>query len=110
MRPAGWARFAQVAGTGRDLAERVVGNDELEARLGQPVGDWLVRNVGIRRRHVMAEGETTSDLAAAAARQALDRAGIGAADLDLLIVGTDTPDQLSPATASVVQAKLGAAN
>jgi 3-oxoacyl-[acyl-carrier-protein] synthase III len=108
--PAGRARFAQVAGTGRYLPERVVDNDELEARLGMPVGDWLVRNVGIRRRHVMAEGQTTSDLAAAAARRALDRAGIGAADVDLLIVGTDTPDQLSPATASVVQAKLGAAN
>jgi len=110
MRPDGTGRFAQVAGTGRYLPERVVGNDELEARLGEPVGDWLERNVGIRRRHVMAEGQTTSDLAAAAARRALDRAGIGPAEVDLLIVGTDTPDQLSPATASVVQAKLGAVN
>jgi 3-oxoacyl-[acyl-carrier-protein] synthase III len=110
MRQAGWQRYAQVIGTGRYLPQRVVGNDELEARLGEPVGDWLVRNVGIRWRHVMAEDETTSDLAAAAGRQALDRAGISAGDVRLLIVATDTPDQLSPATASVVQAKLGAVN
>jgi 3-oxoacyl-[acyl-carrier-protein] synthase III len=110
MTRAGWQRYAQIVGTGRYLPCRVVGNDELDARLGEPVGEWLERNVGIRRRHVMAADETTSDLAAAAGRQALDRAGIGAEDVDLLIVATDTPDQLSPATASVVQAKLGAAN
>src|SRR5690606_27102470 len=69
-----------------------------------------VKNVGIRERHVMAEDEATSDLAVAASRQALERAGIDALDLDLILVSTDTPDYISPATASVVQAKLGAKN
>jgi 3-oxoacyl-[acyl-carrier-protein] synthase-3 len=58
----------------------------------------------------MADDETTSDMVVAAARQALERAGVTAADLDLILVATDTPDYLSPATASVVQAKLGASN
>jgi 3-oxoacyl-[acyl-carrier-protein] synthase-3 len=82
----------------------------LNARLGENVGDWLVENVGIRQRHVMAETETTSDMVVAAARQALERAGVEAQELDLIIVATDTPDYLSPATASAVQAKLGASN
>jgi 3-oxoacyl-[acyl-carrier-protein] synthase-3 len=103
-------RYATIVGTGRYVPARVVTNAELEASLGEPVGDWLVANVGIEARHVMADDETTSDLAVAAARQALARAGIEPADLDLLIVATDTPDYLSPATASVVQAKLGARN
>ena len=78
--------------------------------LGENVGDWLVENVGIHERHVMADDETTSDMVVVAARQALERAGLTAADLDLILVATDTPDYLSPATASAVQAKLGAAN
>jgi 3-oxoacyl-[acyl-carrier-protein] synthase-3 len=78
--------------------------------LGENVGDWLVENVGIHQRHIMADDETTSDMITAAARQALARAGVSAADLDLIMVATDTPDYLSPATASAVQAKLGAAN
>lgn len=102
------ARYATIAGTGHYVPERVVTNAELEALLGEPVGEWLVEKVGIERRHVMAPDQTTSDLAVAAARSALRRAGISAADLDLIIVATDTPDQLSPATASVVQAKLNA--
>jgi 3-oxoacyl-[acyl-carrier-protein] synthase III len=69
-----------------------------------------VQNVGIRERHVMAAEETTSDLALHAGRQALERAGLQAADLDLVIVATDTPDYLSPATATVLQHKLGAVN
>lgn len=101
-------RFASIAATGRHVPERVVTNAELEARLGEPVDQWLVANVGIRERHVIAAGETTSDLAVRAARQCLERAGRSPDDLDLLVVATDTPDYLSPATASVVQAKLRA--
>jgi 3-oxoacyl-[acyl-carrier-protein] synthase-3 len=101
-------RRARILATGRYVPARVVTNAELEARLGQPVDEWLVENVGIRQRHVMADHEVTSDLAAAAARDALARAGLRPADLDLIIVATDTPDQPSPATASVVQHKLGA--
>ena len=76
--------------------------------LGEPVGRWLVENVGIHARHVMADDENTSDLVVQAARQALARAGKRPIDVDLLIVATDTPDYISPATASVVQHKLGA--
>lgn len=104
------AQYAQILSTGRYIPKRVLTNAELNALLGENVGDWLVENVGIRERHVMADDETTSDMIASAARQALTRAGLAAADLDLLLVATDTPDYLSPATASVVQAKLGAYN
>jgi 3-oxoacyl-[acyl-carrier-protein] synthase III len=62
-------RFASIVATGRCVPERVVTNAELEARLGEPVDQWLVANVGIRERHVMADGETTSDLAARAGRR-----------------------------------------
>ena len=103
-------RYAQILSTGRYVPERVMTNAEFDKLLGEPVGDWLVQNVGIRERHFMAPDQTTSDLAVAAARVALDRAGIKATDLDLIIVATDTPDYISPATASVVQAKLGAVN
>lgn len=101
--------FASITATGRDVPERVATNAELEARLGEPVDQWLLANVDIRERRVMAAAETTSDLATRAARQCLERAGRSADELDLLVVATDTPDYLSPATASVVQAKLGAA-
>jgi 3-oxoacyl-[acyl-carrier-protein] synthase-3 len=103
-------QHAQILATGRYIPEKVITNADLDALLGENVGDWLVENVGIHERHIMAEDETTSDLVVAAARQALDRAGITAADLDLILLATDTPDYLSPATASVVQAKLGAEN
>jgi len=102
------ARFAQIASTGRYIPKKVITNADLDQMLGQNVGDWLVDNVGIRERHVMADNETTSDLLTAASKVALDRSGLKATDLDLIIVATDTPDYLSPATASVVQHKLGA--
>lgn len=104
------ARYAQIAATGRYIPEKVLTNADLDRMLGQNVGDWLVANVGIHERHIMAEGETTSDMLAAAARQALARGGVDAAAVNLIIVATDTPDYLSPATASVVQHKLGAVN
>ncbi|MBN1178205.1 MAG: ketoacyl-ACP synthase III [Anaerolineae bacterium] len=104
------ARHAQILSTGRYIPERVITNDDLNELLGENVGDWLAANVGIHERHVMAEDEATSDMAVAASRQALERAGIAPEALDLIIVATDTPDMLSPATASAVQAKLGAVN
>ncbi|HIE38135.1 MAG TPA: ketoacyl-ACP synthase III [Anaerolineae bacterium] len=102
------SRYAIILGTGRYVPRRVITNAELDEMLGEPVAKWLVENVGVEERHVMAEDETTSDLAVAASQPALERAGITAADLDLIVVATDTPDYISPATASVVQAKLGA--
>jgi len=103
-------RYAQILSTGRYIPEKVVTNTDLNEMLGENVGDWLVENVGIHERHVMADNETTSDMIVAAARQALARADIAVTDLDLILVATDTPDYLSPATASAVQAKLGAKN
>ncbi|GAB4471258.1 MAG: ketoacyl-ACP synthase III [Anaerolineae bacterium] len=103
-------RYAQIIATGLYIPEKVITNDDLNEILGENVGDWLVQNTGIRERHVMADDETTSDMIAASARQALDRARLRADDLDLIIVATDTPDYISPATASVVQHKLGAVN
>ena len=101
-------RYAQLASTGRYVPARKLTNAELEQQLGQKFDQWLIDNVGIKQRHLMAAEERTSDLAVAAARSALEKAGIGPGELDLVSVATDTPDQISPATASVVQAKLGA--
>lgn len=101
-------RYAQILSTGRYIPERRITNAELDARWDKPVSQWLQDNVGIAARHVMADDQTTSDLVVAAARQALARAGRTPEEVDLVIVATDTPDYLSPATASVVQAKLGA--
>ena len=102
------ARYARILSSGSYVPERVMTNAEFDALLGEPVSDWLVENVGIRERHFMADDQTTSDLCVAAALTALERADLAPSDLDLIIVATDTPDNLSPATASVVQAKLGA--
>ena len=103
-------RNVRIASTGRAVAPVLVTNAEMDQRFGPGVGDWLVKNVGIEQRFHMAQGQVTSDLAAEAGRQALTRAGLTADEVDLLIVSTDTPDQPSPATAAVVQHKLGARN
>lgn len=103
-------RYAQILGSGRYIPQRIVTNDDLNEMLGENVGDWLVANVGIHERHVMADDETTSSMVVAASKQALARAGITPEQLDLIIVATDTPDYISPATASAVQAKLDAVN
>lgn len=103
-------KYAQIISTGRYIPEKLVTNQDLGKILGEDVDAWLIQNVGIRERHVMADTETTSDMIVAATNQALARANLNATDLDLIIVATDTPDYLSPATASVVQAKLGATN
>ncbi len=101
-------RHARIASTGRAVAPVLVTNASMDERFGPGVGEWLVKNTGIRQRYHLAPGQVTSDLAVEAARQALSRARLQPDDLDLLIVATDTPDQLSPATAAVVQHKLGA--
>lgn len=98
----------QILSTGSYVPDRVVTNTEVDALIGEPTSDWLIANVGIRERHWMTPEQTTSDLIVEAARRALAKANLQATDLDLLIVSTDTPDYLSPATSVVVQAKLGA--
>ncbi|MBN1966183.1 MAG: ketoacyl-ACP synthase III [Anaerolineae bacterium] len=101
-------RYAQIVSSGRYVPEKVLTNAELDAMLGEPVSDWLIANVGIRERHLIGDDEVTSDLAVYAARGALDKAGVTPEQVDLIILATDTPDYLSPGTASVVQYKLGA--
>ncbi|MFY8031805.1 MAG: beta-ketoacyl-ACP synthase 3, partial [Devosia sp.] len=80
-------------------------NDDL-AKIVDTSDEWIVQRTGIRQRHIAAEGENTSDLAANAGRKALENAGLGIEDIDLIIVATTTPDMTFPATAAVVQQKL----
>ena len=101
-------RYAQILSTGSYVPDRIVTNAEIEAILGEPVDQWLIENVGIRERRMMADDQTTSDLIIAASQRALERADVRPEELDLIIVSTDTPDYLSPSTSAVVQHKLGA--
>jgi len=104
--------YAVIAGSGSFLPERVVSNDELAAELAtrniSTSDEWIVERTGIRQRHLAERGVTTSTLATEAARRAMADAGVQAADLDLIIVATSTPDYVFPSTACLVQANLGA--
>lgn len=105
------SRSAIVTGVGIYVPEKVITNLEIEQMLNRPgTAEWLVRNVGIEKRHVMADDETTSDLGAHAGKEALEKAGISPEELDLIILSSDTPDNLSPATSVVIQDKLAAIN
>lgn len=96
-----------IRGVGGYLPERVLTNHDLARRLDTS-DEWITVRTGIKQRHVAAEGELTSDLATRAAERALASAGLTPADIDLILVATATPDQTFPATATTVQAKLGA--
>jgi len=98
---------AVVLGVGHYLPARVVPNAEFAATLDTS-DDWIVSRSGIERRHFAAEGETTSHLAAHAARAALAQAGIGADTRDAILVATSTPDLTFPSVATMVQAEIGA--
>ncbi len=97
---------ARVAGVGHYLPQRVVENAEFERTLDTS-DEWIRSRSGIERRHFAAEGESTSDLAVAAASAALADAGFEAGDIDAIIVATSTPDLTFPSAATMVQAKLG---
>jgi 3-oxoacyl-[acyl-carrier-protein] synthase-3 len=96
-----------VRGVGGYLPDQIVTNADL-ASVVDTTDAWIQERTGIRERRRMAEGQAVSDMAAEAARQALQRAGRSASDLDLIIVATTTPDLTFPATAAIVQRKLGA--
>lgn len=100
-------RAVGIWGTGSYLPGRIVANAELEQTMDTS-DEWITSRTGIRARRVAAPEEATSDLAAIAGRQALDAAGITAAELDLIIVATVSPDMAFPSTACLVQDKLGA--
>jgi 3-oxoacyl-[acyl-carrier-protein] synthase III len=102
--------FANIVSTGIYVPEKVVTNDDLSRILGEDINEFVTQVLGIHERHVCAENESTADLATNAARQALEAARLDASELDLIILATDTPEQLSPATSVVVQHRLGAVN
>jgi 3-oxoacyl-[acyl-carrier-protein] synthase-3 len=103
-------RRATIAGTGMYAPEKIVTNHYFDELYKKDLSSFLVSQRNIHERRWMNESQTTSDLAVPAAEEALKNAGISAKDLDLIIVATDTPDFLSPSTASVLQFKLGATN
>jgi 3-oxoacyl-[acyl-carrier-protein] synthase-3 len=98
--------YSRIAGTGSYLPEKVVTNQDLETMMDTS-DEWIQDRTGIKRRHIAAEGETTSDLALAAAGRAMEMAGITAEDVDLIIIATTTPDKVFPGTACIVQRRLG---
>jgi len=98
---------ATITGVGAYLPERVLTNRELESMVDTS-DEWIVTRTGIRERRIVAEGESTSTLGAAAAKAALLDAGLVATDIDLIVVGTSSPDHLFPSTAALVQRAIGA--
>ena len=101
-------KYAKILGTGSYLPEKRLSNNDL-AEFVDTSDEWITTRTGIKFRHIAAEHEKTSDLAAAAARRALDDADVSAAEIGLIIVATATPDMQFPATATIVQHKLGIA-
>lgn len=97
---------ARVIGSGSCLPANVVTNDDLAKRVDTS-DEWIRERTGIRQRHIAVDGEKTSDLALGAARAALIDAGIDAGELDMIICATTTPDESFPATATIVQSRLG---
>lgn len=98
--------YSRITGTGRYLPERVMTNHDLE-QIVETTDEWILARTGIERRHIAAEGQTTTDLAVEAARQALDAAGVEAAEVDFIVVGTTTPDVVFPNVGCLVQERLG---
>lgn len=101
-------RRAKIIGTGISVPERVLTNDDLSRMLGEDINDFVLNTLGISERHVLSSQESTADIATEAAKRALENAGISADQIDLIILATDTPEYISPATSVVVQHRLGA--
>ena len=105
--------YSRIAGTGSYLPPRRLTNADLAAQLGaqgiETSDEWIVERTGIRARHFADDGVAASDLALVAAQNALQAAGMTAAEIDLIIVATSTPDMVFPSTATILQHKLGVA-
>ncbi|MBF2759932.1 MAG: ketoacyl-ACP synthase III [Ectothiorhodospiraceae bacterium AqS1] len=99
--------YPRIIGTGSYLPKRVLTNEVLARRLDTS-DEWIRERTGILKRHLVADDQTTVDLAEEAARNALDAAGVKASTLDLIVVGTATPDRIYPSTACRLQARIGA--
>ncbi len=102
----GQIMYSRIAGTGRFLPEKILTNADLE-KMVDTTDEWIRTRTGIERRHIAGEKETTSDLCEHAAREAMQAAGVGPEDIDLIVVGTTTPDQIFPNIGCLLQARLG---
>jgi 3-oxoacyl-[acyl-carrier-protein] synthase-3 len=102
--------YAKIIGTGSYVPDKIITNADLSCVLGEDINEFVSQVIGINERHVCGEDESTADLATEASRRALEAAGINAEDLNLIILATDTPEYLSPATSVVVQHRLNAKN
>ena len=98
--------YSRIAGTGSALPKQVVTNDELATRVDTS-DEWITARTGIRQRYVAGEGETTVSLARDAAIQAMEAAGVGPSDIDMIVLGTTTPNLIFPSSACLLQAELG---
>ncbi len=101
------AKSARIIGTGRSYPEGILTNADLE-KMVETSDEWIMQRVGIKQRHKAAEGEYTSLFAVRASRQAIERAKIDPAEIDLVVCATVTPDQLLPSTGCIIQTELGA--
>lgn len=98
--------YSRIAGTGRGLPERILTNQDLE-KIVDTTSEWIRSRTGIERRHIAADGETNLDFCEQAAREAMKAADVGTKDIDLVIVGTTTPDQVFPNMGCLLQRRLG---
>ena len=98
--------YSRIAGTGRYLPERIMTNADLE-KIVDTSDEWIRTRTGVERRHVCAEGQTTSDMCIEAAKVAMEDAGVGPEDVDMVIAGTTTPDLIFPNISTIIQHKLG---
>lgn len=101
--------YSRIAGVGSFLPAKVVTNKDLE-KVMDTSDEWIRERTGIKRRHIAADDETTASLGLQAAKRAMDDAGLVADDIDLIIVGTATPDKVFPSTACIIQRRLGVKN
>lgn len=102
------SRYAVIGGTGCYVPEKVLTNEDLSRMLGEDINEFVSQVVGIRERHICSEGESSVHMAVEAGKRALSAAGVAPDEVDLVLVATDTPEYISPATSVVVQHKLGA--
>jgi len=100
---------AKITGTGSYLPEKIVTNEDFESSI-DTTDEWIFSRTGIKQRHVISKNETTSGMAEQAALKALEASGVKASEIDLIIVGTSSPDRVFPSTACILQNKLGASN
>jgi len=98
-------KYARIIGTGSYLPEKILTNHDLE-QMVDTSDAWITERTGIKKRHIVRDGETTCDLAEAASRRAMEAAGVPSSDIDLIVVATTTPDRIFPSTACLLQSRL----